>query len=302
MTMTPPRGGRPKNAITKTTRQSIADLLTTEFHWSGGLTEVDFLNELYLLDEMPSTDYRREIATAAQDIAQHRVRNHDWPERWIFSDDRFKLYSCPDEEFIAFVELTVSRIVRSAADAEKLAKKLSELLAPDGYEVTQQSDGRYVCHERGFHAPMPAPLTMVPLKLDDRSSLDPHLKNIEADLARGSYPGVVSACKDLLETVLKQILNERKIAPIPKTIPDLFAAVRKELDLDVILIPDDAKGSQAEARGMEAQARMIAEIRNSAGRGHGRTVDVPLRYRNAQHVLYTTVAVVTNLFAVWDEV
>ena len=69
--------------------------------WWGRLSETGFLEQLYDLDALPSTDPRH--ATAAEDITRHRVANFDWDDDWVFDDPRFQLADGPDQVLLAFL-------------------------------------------------------------------------------------------------------------------------------------------------------------------------------------------------------
>lgn len=120
------------SSITEVTRRAIMDYLSVWRHRSGALTEDDSLGRLYDLNRMPSTDYRREYDTAAKDIWQHRVRNSDWSDDWVFTDSRFDLLHGPDEPFLKFLAETVHPIVRpDTADAETMVAEYNTTLSVD---------------------------------------------------------------------------------------------------------------------------------------------------------------------------
>ena len=78
----PPSG----KAIDRKTRLQIKDvLLQPQFFWHGAQSEIEFLSELYDLEELPSNDFR--FQTAYRDIKQHLDWN-DWEETWVFTDPR----------------------------------------------------------------------------------------------------------------------------------------------------------------------------------------------------------------------
>jgi hypothetical protein len=82
-------------SISEVTRRDVLDFLSAEgISWSGRLEEVAFLERLWDLSALPSTDGR--FTDASGDIRQHRVNNpSDWPDDWLFSDDRFDLSRSP---------------------------------------------------------------------------------------------------------------------------------------------------------------------------------------------------------------
>ncbi|GIF08860.1 AbiJ-related protein [Actinoplanes siamensis] len=140
MTSSPKPPPTATGRITHVTRRRLiegfAEMPTA--HWSGDLDEVDFLARLYPLEEMPSTDSRREYGTAAADIWQHRVNNpSDWPDNWIFTDERFGLAD-NDEALLAFlVEMLHPEVRTHLAEVEQLRDFLNSVLVHDGYEIVQ---------------------------------------------------------------------------------------------------------------------------------------------------------------------
>lgn len=98
--------------ISEVTRKDIFDLLIVGFipqfdddfiriSWHGRLDEITFLKRLYDLSSLPSFDHR--FKNAEEDIYQHRVNNLDWPDEWIFEDDRFGLADGDDEILLKFL-------------------------------------------------------------------------------------------------------------------------------------------------------------------------------------------------------
>src|SRR2546428_3836701 len=100
--MTPAILTEVSNEVSEVTRRAIADLyVVSELPWAGRLGEDDFLARLYDLSKMESTDSR--LATTAGDIRQHRHSFHDWPNDWVFSDERFDLLHAPTGQFLRFL-------------------------------------------------------------------------------------------------------------------------------------------------------------------------------------------------------
>jgi hypothetical protein len=127
------------NSISEVTRRLIADFWTMQGHsWSGRLPESSFLARLYDLTSIPSHD--RRLHGAAADIRQHRENWSDWPEDWVFTDDRFNLLWCSDEEFLRFLCESVHPVARPDSDqARSIAAALSALLRPDGWHLQEIS-------------------------------------------------------------------------------------------------------------------------------------------------------------------
>lgn len=98
------------------TRRDIFDYLCGEGGpWWGRLDDTDFLEGLYDLNGLASTDSR--FATARGDIVQHRINNPmDWLDDWVFEDPRFQLLDGPDEVLLAFLARLVHPEVQPDVD------------------------------------------------------------------------------------------------------------------------------------------------------------------------------------------
>jgi hypothetical protein len=125
-----------ERTISEVTRRAIIDYLSIFVHWCGALEEHEFLARIYDLKRMPSTDYRKEYGTAYLDIWQHRIRNQDWTDDWVFTDSRFDLLFGPDVAFLKFLAETVHPVVRP--DSKQVAEVVTEYnthLSIDGWEL-----------------------------------------------------------------------------------------------------------------------------------------------------------------------
>jgi hypothetical protein len=104
--------------------------------WSGRLPEDQFLARLYNLVSLPSTDHR--FGDASGDVWQHRVRNNDWENDWVFFDARFNLLYAPDDRFLAFLCETIHPVVRPSAEAARaLADAYNMQLRIDGWRLVE---------------------------------------------------------------------------------------------------------------------------------------------------------------------
>ena len=72
-----------------------------EYPYYGRMEEIEFLSRLYDLDKMQSNDSR--YRSAREDIIQHTVNNDDFPNCWVFQDERFELKNGSDETFLKFL-------------------------------------------------------------------------------------------------------------------------------------------------------------------------------------------------------
>jgi very-short-patch-repair endonuclease len=99
------------------------------------LNEVEFLDRLYDLDALPSTDSR--YTTARQDIGVHCIANYDWPDDWIFDDERFGLPESDDALLRFLAEMLHPAVRTNLAEVEQIHNFLNETLVHDGYEIVQ---------------------------------------------------------------------------------------------------------------------------------------------------------------------
>ena len=99
--------------------------------------ELDFLKRLYELRDMPSNDARYE--NAEQDIWQHTVNNDDYPDCWVFEDERFYLQNGDDETYLKFLCEVFHPAVRYEKGYWKeFLTEINKLLQNDGYELLLQ--------------------------------------------------------------------------------------------------------------------------------------------------------------------
>lgn len=124
--------------------------------YCGRFSEIDFLDRLYHLDEMPSTD--RRYTNARGDIACHTVNFDDWPAFWFLDDNRFELKDgFDDEPLLKFLCEMLHPAVRDEDGPWKdYLDRFNRLLRQDGYEIypSYKISGRdiYKYHE---YVPMP---------------------------------------------------------------------------------------------------------------------------------------------------
>jgi hypothetical protein len=132
-----------KNRITHLTRRDILDyLITRRPPYHGRLSIVSFLNRIFDLSRMPSTD--RRFTDAAGDIGQHMIANNDWDDEYLLYT-YLNLIGCEDELFLSFIEQLVHPIV--LADGEVVRESVTlfnDLLKHDGFklEIKDKISGR----------------------------------------------------------------------------------------------------------------------------------------------------------------
>ncbi len=140
--------------------------------WWGRLDEIGFLEPLYALDRLASTDDR--FTTAREDIIQHRINNPlDWPDHWVFEYPQFRLLEGPDEIVLGFLTRSVHPEVQLDLDqSSRRVAELNRLLGPDGWTLRpfEFISGRPIYS--AVPAPPTGPLVSVPLEDDDAGRLD----------------------------------------------------------------------------------------------------------------------------------
>ena len=121
--------------VTPVTRRDLLDFLRDEAEpWWGRLDDISFLDHLYDLDSLPSTDRRH--ATAREDIGRHRLANDDWDDAWVFTDPRFQLADGPDQVLLDFLAYMAHPVVQpDTGKAMALVTRLNSVLSPDGWEL-----------------------------------------------------------------------------------------------------------------------------------------------------------------------
>lgn len=94
--------------ITRISKRDIFDLFNRGFYtesffegkkhfiyrYNGRLNELEFLNKLYPLKELPSNDSK--CYNMEDEIWQHTINNEDWDDGWIFEDKRLELFEGDD--------------------------------------------------------------------------------------------------------------------------------------------------------------------------------------------------------------
>ena len=264
--------------ITKEIRSNIFDAMRLEnVRFSGELNEIEFLDRLFDLPSMPSHDPR--FDTAAADIWQHCVNNYDWPSDWIFSDRRFKLLTCSDDQFIKFRCEVVHPVVRpDEAEGAKIVSHFNEQLNHAGWRLSQGQKiaGRpiYIAHQtNNFHLQKERAHAAATTLSSEwmRREINRIEASIESDPALA-----IGTAKDLVESCCKSILSAIPDSE-PVTATDDLPTLSKKLCRAIALVPEgidsEAKGSEIIRRTLSNLASLtksVAELRGLYGSGHGR--------------------------------
>lgn len=284
-------GSESKNSITEVTRRAIIDYLSVGRHWSGTMQEDDFLGRIYDLKRMPTTDYRPGYENAAKDIWKHRVMNSDWPDDWVFTDERFDLLFGPDEPFLKFLAETLHPVVRpDTDDALAMVAEYNSLLNIDGWEIRpiREISGKPVFSYR--RAIDGSQLTLAEAKrVAERLSghyIAQQVRRLH-EAADKDAELAIGTAKEFLETVCKTILSERSVAiSRNEDLPALVRTTVKNLAIIPAGIADHAQSEKTITvllNNLGSVGQQLAEIRNHFGTGHGRSTDhIGLQKRHAR--------------------
>jgi hypothetical protein len=266
--------GGPVSALTR--RNVVGSLRKRNLSWHGELVETDFLSKIFDLEALPSTDSR--FQDAARDIWQHCVLSDDWPEDWVYEDERLNLLQGPDGRFLQFVERLVDPIVRpDKTEASALAEELSKELRRDGWALVEMDT---LSGETKFRvAPTNAAYDRAEAALRHTavglSSVWMHQEIERIKAAIDVDPALaIGTAKELIETCCKHIADKLALNVPPNAdMPELVKATLKGLQLVPEGISEEKKGVESIRRilGNFAQVTQgLAELRNLYGSGHGR--------------------------------
>jgi len=86
--------------------------------------------------------------------------------------------------------------------------------------------------------------------------------------------GAITACKSLLEATIKKILDSKKITYDKEDLPDLYALLKKELNMDPAVY-DDQKIKRLFS-GIISVIESVSSLRNDFGDAHGKSEADPV--------------------------
>lgn len=121
--------------IKRKTKKNILDHFNMDnINFSGRMSDIEFLQRLYRLEDMESYDSRYQ--NALRDISQHTVNNNDYDGNWPFQEGRFNLLDGSDEVFLKFVCEMAHPLVRpDKTQASKIYTIANDWLKNDGWEL-----------------------------------------------------------------------------------------------------------------------------------------------------------------------
>ena len=219
---------------------------------------------LYDLSSLPSHDYR--YANASRDIFQHRVRNSDWEDDWVFYDSRFNLMYKSDEEFLRFLAETVHPIVRpDAEDVCKLVDVYNKGLAPDGWSLVpiKEISGRpiFAAQKVGRAVLFEEPTGWQKV---DRQVQEIRLR-LDTANTEEQYQAVGLLCREVLISVAQHVYDPSRHSSLDG-VPISSTDAKRMLES---IIDTDLRGSESK----EARAHARAAVALSLALQHKRTAD-----------------------------
>lgn len=252
--------------ITEVTRRAIFDHFTvSHIGWSGRMNEDDFLARIFDLNSLKSTDSR--YNNAAGDIYQHRVRNNDWDDDWVFYDSRINLLWSEDETFLKFLCETLHPVVRrEPEEVQVLLDKFNEFLRVDGWIIVEanQISGRPV-----FNAQRTDQKTVIFQEPTGWQKVDRQFQEVRLQLESAvneeQYQTVGLLCREVMISVAQEVYNSTKYPSKDGVVPSQTDAKRM---LEAIILKELEGSSNSEAR---AHAR--ASMNLALALQHRRTAD-----------------------------
>lgn len=262
--------------IDRNVRDNIALALTEAKHgYNGDLKHVEFLGRLYDLNSMPSTDNR--YKTAVGDIGTHCDSFDDWDLNWVFEDNRFKLSSVSDEEYLKFLcEMLHPRVRRDRGEASAIAVIINGELQHAGWKLVEATTGA----ARGRYVPEAAAhsrLSTQPVRAS-ADFLDARFMQEQLSRAEGAIQNdptlAIGTAKELVETCCKTMLGKLGVViPEGTELPKMANMLLAELDLVPRTVDVADKGSETVRALLKNFANIphrLAELRNLYGTGHGK--------------------------------
>lgn len=298
------------NMLSEVTRKKIFNAFFSEkINWSGNIVESGnegellFLQRLYNLYDMPSSDRRHDDAYS--DIVRHRIDNNDWGDDWVLRDDRFNLMKGSDENLINFLcEILHPAVQTDAAEVERTLQVFNNILSADGIQLYPVSSisGMPVYAGRHLIAELSSAVKFAHKTLSTFDSGYIYKQITRMEMSVDNDPeAAIGAAKELVESCCKTILNERGVEfESNTTMPSLMKLACKSISLTPKDLPESGKDNELLTKLMNNLLSItegIATLRNRHGSGHGKPAKTKgLQPRHARFVVGAAAALSVFLF------
>jgi len=254
-------------SITEVTRRALFDDLS-DISWHGRLQEPEFLERIC---DHSNTHHRAAIDGAWQ----HRIRNWDWDDNWVFYDSDLDLLACPDDFLLKLLCETVHPAVRpDPAAARELVACVNAHLSVDGWELVEgpsvSGKPTFVARRRPSGT-VPLPEIQEPADVLSDDYVRELSDKCDARLGSGDLDGAVTVARTLLEAILSEL--EVRLSGAKGNhkgdLPKQFKQVAKLLRMDDQR-PDLDDRFKDVIRGLVMIANGLAPLRNKMSDGHAR--------------------------------
>ena len=296
--------------ISYLTKRDIIDLYELhQFKWWGQLDEIEFLQRLYDLDSLPTTDYRSQYPTMRDDVWQHRVNNEDWPDTWVFYDNRLGLND--DKEFLKFLCETIHPAVRKPKEeAFRICTLYNEVLKGDNVEIRESSSisGRPVfsAFEVGVATPTIPDEVILGFGNNGGTYVATQVARMQQAILRNDPELAIGTAKELVETICRTILARHDEGDTSADkFPALYRRTAELLSLTPEQVTNETKATTITKGLLGSLSNIVskmAELRNDYGNGHGKdSGHKGLRLRHARLAVGAASTLATFLIETDDE-
>ena len=271
----------------------------------GRLDEISFLKRIYDFSVILSNDDR--FDNFEGEIWQHTINNDDYPEYWIFIDERLQLVDGPDEVILDFLKEIFHPAVRKIANISKMyLYAINALLFEDGYEicVTEKVSGKEVYGWKDISKTNTTIINQSKSIVEkfDTEYIRNQINEMNNQIEKNPT-AAIGLAKELVETCCISILNDKKVIHNVNNISltQLVNLAMGELMLLPKYVDNNKKGSTSIKRilgNLVNISQGMAELRNDYGNGHGK--DKNFKGLQARHANLAVGAATTLVYFLWN--
>ena len=256
---------------------------TTKITWHGVFDEWDFVESVCDVNKItPLEGYE----TFKYEYIRHRINNDDFDNDWFFKDKRFPFQSGTDKDILTIICKIFHPEIRNEKENWMLVlNQINDLISFDGFEIYKsgQMSGRDIFNYRKLSCSLSL---SGDYSEEIKNKLSSEYVNAQVqfmidNVEENPYIAIGKA-KELLETILKTILQEQDISVTKDVkLTALDKEVRKLLNLSAEDNSSTIPGVKQILGGLSSITMGLSELRNAFGDGHGRQASfksLPPRY------------------------